>query len=45
MRIAIFITTVVVSIVMSAVFVNSLPTWCATPHVGSNAIVQPLCKG
>jgi hypothetical protein len=25
-------------------FIESLPTWCSTPQVGSNHIVQPLCK-
>lgn len=28
----------------SALFFHNLPRWCATPEVGGNHIVQPLCK-
>ena len=27
-----------------ASFEQSLPFWCATPEVGINYLVQPLCK-
>ena len=27
-----------------AAFEQSLPLWCATPEVGINYFVQPLCK-
>lgn len=29
--------------VMVFLFKYNLPHWCATPEVGSNHIVQPLC--
>ena len=31
-------------VVMALLFAENLPRWCATPHVGGNHIVQPLCK-
>lgn len=31
-------------ITMASTFAYNLPTWCATPDVGSNHIVQPLCR-
>jgi hypothetical protein len=31
-------------VVLSLVFVESLPTWCATPSGAGNWVVQPLCS-
>lgn len=31
-------------VAMAALWNHNLPTWCATPEVGHNALVQPFCS-
>ena len=45
MHIVISVCAIAVIGMASAVFVKSLPTWCANPQGSGNWAVQPLCKG
>lgn len=41
---SIFAFAVVVATAMiAAIIISSMPTWCATPEVPGNAVVQPFC--
>ncbi len=40
---ALYAALVVYGAVMGGTFMYNLPAWCASPNVGHNYLVQPLC--